>query len=139
MIGEEVSIDETGLFKYRVGYLADHRLDYIDLWARRMLQHPKIGDLGLTARQRRHIASIMWHREVARANDHLPSTRQQPPPLLGMDARNRPVVQQYDGNHLRQYALTKEGDGTDITEPVFSLNTGERVRITDRANVKEQY
>lgn len=136
MIGKETSIDKEGLFPYRIGYLADYRTEYIDLWARRMIKHPVIGKVDLTARQRRHIASIMWHREVAKANEHL-GRRQQPPPVVGLDARQRPVVQQYDEGHLRQYALTKEGDPIYITEPVISLKTGERARITDRINVYE--
>jgi hypothetical protein len=103
-----------------------------------MLHHPVIGKADLTMRQRRHIASIMWHREVARSNEHM-GTRQQPSPVVGLDAKGRPVVQQYDGNHLKQYSLTKDGDPYDIYEPVYSLRTGERVEIIDRINVKESY
>lgn len=131
------SWDNLKLGEYIPGRLADDRLELIERWANQMRNHPRIGKLGLTHRQRRHIASLMWHKKVAESNEHM-GVRQQPPPIAGRDAKGRVVVQSFDQyGRIHQYALTKEGDPTDIYEPVIEMRTGQRVRITDRANVHE--
>ena len=115
--------------EYEPGTLADRRLDYIEQWARQMASEPIVGEF--TSRQRRVVASLLWWREVCRSNEHM-GVRQQPKPIVGRDAKGRPVVQGYDRDHpnlLKMWALTKEGDPADIYEPVISLKTGERVKL----------
>jgi hypothetical protein len=134
------SWNDLKLGEYLEGRLADDRLELIERWAHQLRSNSLIGPLGLTMRQRRHIASIMWHKKVAESNEHM-GVRQPPPPIVGKDAKGRIVVQSLDEPHhrdrVKQYALTREGDPADIYEPVISLRTGEQVRITDRVNVKE--
>jgi hypothetical protein len=117
--------------KYRLGDLKD---EYIAQWTRDLLKHPIIGTLNLTARQRRVIATLIWNKKVAEGNRDAPTNEPiQPPPVAGLDARRRVVVQMYDGKgadgkpFLRMWALTKEGEPADIKEPVYSVKTGERV------------
>jgi hypothetical protein len=113
---------------YRLGEWKD---EYIEQWTREMLKHPVIGPLNLTARQRRVIASLIWWKKVNESNkDSAAQPDLQPPPLVGLDARNRPVVQKIEGkgpHSHRMWALTKEGEPADLKEPVISLKTGKRV------------
>lgn len=126
--------------EYEVGSLADRKDDHIERWARQMKHDPVIGKLDMTMRQRRVVASLMWWREVCRSNEHM-GFRQQPPPIAGRDANGRIVVQGYDRmsrNRLNIWALTREGDPTDIKEPVISLRTGERVRLPEHARSNKE-
>jgi hypothetical protein len=129
--------------EYQEGTLADRRLDLIELWATQMAKDAIIGPLNLSHAQRRHIASLLWWREVCKSNEHMRGWRQQPKPVVGIDAKQRIVVQSYNdrsnpSDRIHQYALTRGGDPTEIWEPVISLRTGERLMITDRINVHEE-
>lgn len=128
------------LLPYEPGTLADRRLDYIEEWAAKMRTHPVIGPLDMTMRQRRVVASLYWWREVCRSNEHM-GVRQEPKPIVGRDANGRIVVQAYGRipgqDRLRVWALTKDGDPTDVKEPVISVKTGERVPVPAYSTTKE--
>jgi hypothetical protein len=128
--------------KYRLGEWKD---EYIEQWTREMLKHPVIGPLGLTARQRRVIASLIWTRKVAEGNrDTAAASDLQPPPVAGLDAKGRVVVQMYDGKgadgkpFLRMWSLTKEGEPADIKEPVVSIRDGKRVILPAYARSEDR-
>jgi hypothetical protein len=132
-------------FKHEPYRLAEWKDDYLAIWAREMLRHPVLGPLNLTARQRRVIASLIWERKVAEGNkDSSARTDLQPPPVAGLDAKGRPVVQKIEGygaggKSLRMWSVGKEGQPLDIKEPVTSLRTGERVIPPAYARSEERW
>lgn len=125
--------------KYR---LVERKDEYLAQWAREMLRHPSLGKLDLTARQRRVIASLIWWKKVCESNG---GTERQPPPVAGLDAKKRIVVQKIDGKDadgkpfVRMWAVSKNGEPADLKEPVTSLKTGRRVTPPPYARDKDRW
>jgi hypothetical protein len=119
----------------RVWHLVDHKDQLIERWSRDMSTEGRLATLDLTARQRRVIARLHWAREYAKAcqANGEPELTQQPPPVAGIDANGRVVVQcieSFQGQQTRRmWTLNRDGSPNDIKEPVHSLRTGDRVRL----------
>lgn len=113
--------------------LIDHKYEIIERWSRELGQNDSpVGHLSLTARQRRVIAAFRWEREVAKFHDPrdgLSDRPQQPPPVAGLDANKRVVVQRIKNGKLEMWALTKYGAPFDIKPPVRSLKDGRLVKV----------
>lgn len=116
--------------------LIDNKDDIIEQWARELGRsdspHSPLAQLGLTIHQRRVIAALRWEREVAKLQDPrdgLTPRTQQPPPVAGLDANKRVVVQRIKNGKLEMWALTKYGAPFDIKPPVRSLKDGRLVKV----------
>lgn len=123
--GEQAESEAKAEAAYN-GSLADDKQKLIESWSRAMTKHDVIGPLNLTPQQRRVIAALKWTREVNKSNAHMPGTVQPPAPIVGLDAKGRLVVQGLDGQggftgNVKQWAVLKNGDPTDISTPVERL------------------
>lgn len=123
--------------------LIDNKEEIIERWTRELGQRGSpINHLNLTARQRRVIAGLRWEREVAKLSDPrdgLTTRVQQPPPVVGLDANNRVVVQRVkDNGQLQVWALTREGEPFAIKLPVYSLKTGRLVSVPPHTDTIEE-
>lgn len=123
--GQTKTLEVAGAY---TGSLADDKHKLIESWSRGMTKHPVVGPLNLSPGQRRVIAALKWCREVNKSNAHMPGTVQPPPPIVGIDANDRIVVQGLDGlqglsGSPKQWAVLKNGDQADIKQPVRKLKT----------------
>lgn len=122
----EVEIAERERHVYN-GRLSEDKDKLIESWSRGMTKHPVIGPLNLTPQQRRVIAALKWCREVLKSNSHMSENPPvAPAPVVGIDANERLVVQGLDGpqglsGKPRTWAVYKNGDPTDVKEPIKRL------------------
>lgn len=124
--GQPAQSDDDIAKKYQAsGSLVDDKERLIEGWSRAMTKHEVIGPLNLSPNQRRVIAALKWMREVAKSNKNQGWT-QPPPPIVGIDANDRIVVQGLDGmqgftGSPKQWAVLKNGDPADVKEPIRKL------------------
>lgn len=110
----------------------DNKDSIIERWSRELGKQEPLARYNLTAAQRRVIAAFRWERKVAELQgerDGMSPREQQPPPVAGLDANKRIVVQRIKNGKLEMWALTREGSPWDIKLPLRSLKDGRLVEV----------